>query len=517
MNLNLPYSQNAIDAMKASLAAKKSLEELKKAGITQATGLNYYDLRAPALIHVPILTPIRDRLERVSRDKAGTAHNWKVITGMTGSGYDVVGFVPEGQRSGAKSTQTADASSAYTTLGEEGFITDEALNSGRGLEDNMAIDTLMTLEKLQLKEEASLLIANKSTKLGTAPTPTLGTATDENATINTTVYVSVVALTPEGYQLASLEDGVATTVTTTGQDGKSYTTNGGSSNKSTSASQAVTTGNALTAKVAPVKGAVAYAWYAGTSNSAAALFLQGITTINSIKLESLLDSGQAASAITADCSYNDGTQSGSNPVKGYDGLLMTALSSGSGAYYLPLADGTLGTGTPLTSNGRGGCVEVDNLFLGMWNSRKITPDILFMSANTITALSNKCLNATSGPLLRINQDANSQNGFDLTGGAGVIKWYFSPIGTPYGGGKAAVMLHPFLPDGVIVGWSSQLPPHYKNSETPAVAQVITRQDYHSIDWVRTTRRYEYGVYTDQTLAVFAPWAMGVITNINVNG
>ena len=97
---------------------------------------------------------------------------------------------------------------------------------------------------------------------------------------------------------------------------------GGSSNKSANATQAVTLGQTLFASVTAIQGAVAYAWYVGTAGSET---LQAITTINSASFAAPLAGGQqAATAITADNS--------ANPSYAYNGLLTTALQSGSNAY-----------------------------------------------------------------------------------------------------------------------------------------------------------------------------------------
>jgi hypothetical protein len=48
---------------------------------------------------------------------------------------------------------------------------------------------------------------------------------------------------------------------------------------------------------------------------------------------------------------------------------------------------------------------------------------------------------------------------------------------------------------------------------PNVAEVKTRRDYYQIDWPITTRAQMAGVYAEEVLAVYAPFAMGVINNI----
>lgn len=510
-------SQASIEAVRAALDKSFKSDELAKAGISTATGLNAYDLRPAALLQIPVLTPLRDKLARVGRKDPGLACNWKVIRSMNGSGVDSMGYVPEGQRSGVKSISTFDAFSKYTTLGEEGSVTEQALMAQLPEQDLLATDNMLTLWKLMLKEENSILAGNRTIKLGTPATPTTSSPGVTGATLAAnTYYAVVVALTNEGFQVASVVNGVPTATTVTGADGKTYTVNGGSSNKSAiTAGQAITLGQGLGLSIAPITGAVGYAWYVGTAAAAGSLYLQAITTLSSVLLTTpVLTNTQLASAITADCSYNDGTQSGSNPVAAYDGLMTTAMIPANGAYFYAMPAGVAGTGTALTPNLIGGCFEVDNLILGMWNANKVQVDVLYMSANTLRAVTKASLTGNGGAsLVHVYKDADGTSR-QLTGGQR-MKSYTGPVGNPYGGDDIAMVIHPNLPDGVIVGWASQLPVHYRNNETPAVAQILTRRDYFGLEWPQRTLAKEYGVYTDQCVAVYAPWAMGVLTNIAV--
>jgi len=40
-----------------------------------------------------------------------------------------------------------------------------------------------------------------------------------------------------------------------------------------------------------------------------------------------------------------------------------------------------------------------------------------------------------------------------------------------------------------------------------------RRDYYQVDWPVTTRAQMVGVYAEETLVVYAPFAMAAITNI----
>jgi hypothetical protein len=54
---------------------------------------------------------------------------------------------------------------------------------------------------------------------------------------------------------------------------------------------------------------------------------------------------------------------------------------------------------------------------------------------------------------------------------------------------------------------------YQSNEVPNVAQVRTRADYYQVDWPITRRQREVGVYCESVLEVYAPFAMGIISNI----
>ena len=60
-------SQDAINAVRSALERGFASDDLAKAGVTTATGLNAYDLRAAALLQIPVLTPLREKLGRTRR------------------------------------------------------------------------------------------------------------------------------------------------------------------------------------------------------------------------------------------------------------------------------------------------------------------------------------------------------------------------------------------------------------------------------------------------------------------
>ena len=464
--------------------------------ITTATGLVAYDLQAPAKNLYPVFTPLRNRIPRVAGGK-GVATNWKTITSIVGSGFDSSGWVPEGQRTGQMSYSSAPVAANYVTMGEEDNVTFEAVNAGKTFEDVRASMAVRLLQKLMLKEENAILGGNGSLALGTPATPTLS-ASGSGATMAAATYsVIVVALTQEGFYNSSLSSGVATTKTVTGADGNTYTLNGGSSQKSAAATLAVTLGQTLSASVTPIQGAIAYAWFVGVAGSEK---LEQITTVNSASFTTTpVGTRQAATAITADRSRNSGLA--------YDGLLTAALNPANQAYVKTMATGNTG----LTSSGRGSVVEIDQMLQTMWDNYQLSPTVIYCNSQEIKNITNKVMATVGGSLIRYNTDGNNSQPYAIVAG-GVVSNYFNPY-MPNGGATIPVKIHPKVPPGTIIAWCEELPMYYQNNEVQNVAEIKTRQDYYQIDWPLRTRKYESGVYAESVLAIYATFALGVITNI----
>jgi hypothetical protein len=487
MNIALT-TQETLGLMKDSLAKN----------VTISTGLTAYDLQAPAKNLYPTITPLRNSVPRVARLNPGDAAHWRSIFATTGSGFDAMGWVPEGQRSASMSYSATSITLPYVTLGEEDTVTFEAEAAAQGFEDINATATLRILQKTMRKEETALLGGNTSLALGTAGAPAL-TASGTGATLPAATYsVIVVGLTFEGYRNSSLSGGVAATKTITGNDGNTYALNGGSSMRSANVTQAVTFGQTLFATAPIINAAVAYAWYVGSAGSET---LQAITTINSAAFSAPLVSGQqAATVITADNSRNPGVA--------FDGLLTDGFNPTTSSFVQALASGPAGTGTFLTPSGRGSILEIDNMLLQMWNSYRLSPTVIYVNAQEQKNITAKCLTNASGPLVRYNVDASQSAPYEFAA-SGVVRWYYNP----FTGVEIPLTVHPDLPPGTILAYCERLPAWYQSNETPNVAEVLTRRDYYRVDWPVRTRRREFGVYTEEVLAIYASFGIGIITNI----
>ena len=499
-------------------------EEFMKASLTTSGGLVTYDLRDPSLHLVPWLSPIRDMLPRVDKSaKAGITAHWKSIfaTSIVQTAYQADPWINEGARAPLFTFSASDESANYVSIGIDGSVTYEAVSAAVGLEDANATARFFALESLMTREEDAILGGNISLKLGTVGTVTVAAVTDTGSTLSSaTYYAQCVALTYAGYRNSTVTGGAATQKAITTPDGKVMGVNGGSSNISAlSSGEAITSGNNhLLLTVAPINGAFAYAWYIGTTNTAGTGTLQAITTIPALAVTAPLSVGnQLASVITQDLSVNDGTTGGlQGAVKAYDGFLVQCLNAagtftaGTGLYANTNAYAINLLGATLTSSGAGGVVEIDNMLQYMWNTFRVSVTLILVNAQELRNITKAVLNASSAPLVRYELSGDGEN-YDLTA-SGTVSNYFNPY-LPGGGRRIPIMVHPTLPPGTIFAYSESLPAYFKTNSTPTVAEMLCRRDYYSRDWADVTREYQFGVYCEQVLAVYAPFCLGIITGI----
>lgn len=494
------------DVTEQTLAAFKKVmgngEGLAKAAtITLANNLVAYDLEAPSKNLYPVLTPLRNRIPRKTKQAgAGDAVHWKAVTAIQGGGILSMGWVPEGQRAPRITVTSEDKSATYVTMGTEADVTMEAQSAAQGFEDIMATTGTRLLQAMMILEEYAILGGNRSVALGTPTAPTVSASSSGGTIAADTYNVAVVALTLEGFLAASLATGVVQQQTITGMDNATYNLNGGSSNKSATTSTGALGGatNAIYASTPTIKGAVAYAWYVGT---AGAEVLEAITTINSVKLTALAGTGQALTAVTADRSRN--------ATLAFDGLLYSAFGNAA-AYYSALATGSMGVGTSLTASGNGSITEIDAMFKAFWDNHRLSPEELYVNAQELDTITKLTLSNGSNALIRFNYDVSMENPSMIAGAT--VGFYFNRF-SMNGGQLVPVKLHPNLPPGTIFTWAQNLPAHYIAANVPNTAEVQARRDYYQIPWPLITRANQTGVYCEEVLKCYAPFALGVIVNV----
>jgi hypothetical protein len=196
-------TQETINLIKAAMLDPNS--ELAKAFVQSAVtaGLTAYDLEAPAKTLYPVLTPLRNRIPRVS-GKGGIQANWRAVTAINTAKLSA--GVVEGKRGGIITTTTAEYLAAYRGLGLEDTVTFEAQYAGQGFEDVKARAVRGLLQSLMIQEEAIILGGNgAAVALGkpTAPTVTenLAAVLPGDFKAGVKYKVGVVALTAERIRL----------------------------------------------------------------------------------------------------------------------------------------------------------------------------------------------------------------------------------------------------------------------------------------------------------------------------
>ncbi len=485
-----------LDLVKAAQA--KPLEgEIAKA-FTQSgsatSGITAYDLEGPAkkLYTVPAI--LRNILPRVTGGM-GIQPNWRSVTGInTGN---VFGGIGEAQRGAVLAQSTADNLAAFRQLGIENSVTFEADLAAKGFDDVKALAVQQALESLMINEEKAILWGNTSNALGTTATPSLTASASGGSLATGTLSVICVALTPQGKAMSSVAGGVVRTSTFTSADGSSIVQDGGAAQKSAAATVAVTgpTGS-VAATVTANSGACAYAWFWGAASSET---LGAITVLNSVVISAAATGTQLASALSAADKSTNGLI--------FDGMLSMAAKSANNGYVKVMATGVAGTGTALTADGAGGIVEIDEALKAFYDTYKLSPTHLFVSSQEMINIKKKIMQGASNSLVRFNVETNQGM---LTGGAGLVS-YLNPFGSATGVSELKIVLHPFMPEGTMMFFCDRLP--YPLSNVSSVARMLLRRDYYQLEWPLRTRKYEYGVYMDGVLQHYAPFSLGIITNI----
>lgn len=497
------------ETIELAKSAQSNPDDLIKSFVqpgTATTGLQAYNLEAPAKKLFPVLTPLRNMMPR---DTGGFAiqANWKAITNINVA--NMRAGVAEGLRGGRINHEQSEYLAAFRGFGLENDVTFEAGYAAKGYEDVKALAVTSTLQALMIQEERTILGGNTSLAMGTTPTPTTATATTGGTIAAATYNVICVALGLQAYlDMVGANNGgigqifdpatsaVPGQITRTNAGGTTTIFGGGNAQQSAAASQATTgSTSTLSATVARVSGAVGYAWFVGTAGNER---LQTVTSINSVTLTALVGTGQLASAIPG------GAADRSTSAVDFDGLLVQAFKPGSNATIIAQPTGVAGTGTPLTADGAGGIVEFEQLFVNMYNRYRLSPSVIMVSSQELINISKKVISGSGAPLLQLFREIDGPT--TIVAGT-KIGSYMNKVT----GDVVPVVVHPNMPAGTILFYTQNVP--YPMSGVPSVARMLLRQDYYQLEWPLQQRKYDYGVYFDGVLQHYAPFSMGIITNI----
>ena len=519
----------------SSLATKIGTSfNLEKADtISQATNLLWYDLSPVVQMLYPFkeLIPLISKLPRVPGD-GGNAYHWKRITAVNVNNVSI--GVSEGNRGARIAIQEQDQLASYKTMGLESSTTFEARLGGKNLRpETLGIAVQSTLRSTMIGEEQALILGNASSPLGLTPLPTMtkgGTSGSWGGTV--TVYIICVALSGYGwltytpYNSVTNTGGVLGQVTKVNADGSVDTFGGGSAQPSAEANIAsVTINQAVTASVAPVQGAVAYAWYASTSSGTEKLV--GITAANQIVInEPPAATAQPVTNLQVGGVYQDNSLNTLIP----DGILSQIYGSVFGSGYsttmgtnpqLPpvatpgdliqvSAGGSLvytkkAGNTGLTISGTN-IIEFDIVLQAAYDQYKLGYDRILMSSGDLSNFMGSFFSQGAAAQFKILFDAEASTG-RIVAGRRVTSYL-----NKFFNNTLDIEVHPFVPPGTVVFWSDRIP--YELSGVGNILEAKVRQDYYQIEWPLRTRRYEYGVYVDEVFACYFTPGFATIRNLN---
>jgi hypothetical protein len=470
--------QGEIDALNSALSADIGKDwSLPGTDPNNAT-LVPYDLEAPAKLLVPRLTPLRNSLPRGKGQ--GTARQFRVVDGWSNSGIggvadkspfmdsqSDVGVPTFGSlelRRGQKIEYAShDESVAYVEMSLSDQVNWVSQFAGQGYQDIRSLSQTALLWSHLGGEERAILYgrgpsANGYSGAVSAPVISSETATTGGSIAAGTYPVVVTAKTGFGESVisnntAQVTTGAASTIT-------------------------------VTVTSAPV-GALGFNLYVGTAGGAVGTAkFQTSFSGNTVTVTSLTTTGAT----------NPGTTDSSVQARGYDGFLTVQSDPDRTGYFKNL-------NAALTDTTPG--AEFQDAFLSLYQSVKADPDNIWVDGGTARNLGNLLQTAqgSSSYRLQLNGDGHGHFlGSVVTGIENQVTRKMVPFN-----------VHPWMPEGCALIRSETLP--IPDSNVSATAQVISVQEYMSVDWPVVQFTYDASTYWYGTMVHYAPKWSGLITGI----
>jgi len=193
-------------------------------------------------------------------------------------------------------------------------------------------------------------------------------------------------------------------------------------------------------------------------------------------------------------SYTAPSSDASANAYGYDGL-VSVLSDTTQSGYVNRLNSTLSTTEP----GK----EFQDVFASLYSSVIADPEVILTTGAIRRELAKSIQQQGNPTGYRLNLEAGSDG---VTIGSVV-----SAIANEYTGRMVDVIAHPYMPAGVALVWSKQLPfPDSGVAETTQVANVV---DMQIIEWPTIQMSYDISSYQYGTMLHRAPAWSGAITGI----
>lgn len=493
-----------------------TLDALRKATFaapaSNIQGINAYNLEAQAKLIFNTYTPLRNMIPRVAGK--GTGPNWRAVTKIDTARIPM--GVPDGQRGAFLSHTVSEFTGRYAVIEAGSSSTFFAVLAAAGFDDLRAVQALTGLTSVQNDEERRIIGG-----LGTYGLAKAGTVTAvTNATVagslstGTTYHVRVVALTADGYRLSVAPGATAAgqipkilTVTSASPRNTTYSVQGFASQVSDDATGTTGGGDSsLDCTCAAKAGAVAYAWFIGSSSSNGTL--SAITTVNKVTLKQVKTGGSPPTGYFDTLSTNFDADTSQNQYV-FDGIFALLAKSGSGATITSL------DGATLTSDNNGGIVEWDTMLKTMAQANLVSPsDIWFNFDHASDVASKISAGGTGDKTFHIVIPAGDGQA-DLQGGL-VATGYKNKFALSEGDRKIRLHVHPEIPSGTMLFTSERLPPvSFPFANIPGVFQMETLEEYTQREYALIDMMYETGVSCIESLKLYTPFACSLLQNVSV--
>jgi len=477
--------QGEIDALNSTLSADIGKDWSLPGLAPNSATLVPYDLEAPAKLLVPRLTPLRNQIPRSKGQ--GSARQFRVIDGFSNTGFGGVAdkspfmdsqtvtetFGPMTLRRGKKIEYAShDESVAYVEMSLSDQVNWASQFAGQGYQDIRSLSQTALLWAHLGGEERALLFGRGPTANGyagpvSAPTITV-TGSSSGGTITAGTYL-VVVTADTGFG--------ETVVSNTGTSGAlTGSTNSIEIDVDTEPDGSFGTYNLYVTQAA---GAVGTATFQTS-------FTPGATGEPTYTLTTVPTSTGKLSPGAVDTSVQD---------RGYDGFLTVQSDLDRTGYYKRL-------NAPLATGASAGD-EVQDALQSLWNSVKADPDRILVDGGTARQLGDllKSTANNSSYRLQLNGDgAGHFLGSMVTGIENQITRKMVPFD-----------VHPWMPVGTALIRSETLP--IPDSHVGATAEVVSVQEYMSVDWPVVQFTYDASTYWMGTLVHYAPKWSGLITGI----
>lgn len=453
--------------------------------LTSATDFSGYNLEAVARSLVPFDSPERNRIPRII-SKTGSVAHFKTIEKIALTGG--LGR-REGERGSAIKYTTKPHDFPFKTYGVQDGITREMMAISRGFEDDLYAKQHTFALLRMMTEEEKLIIGGNQTAYGTVSAPTVTVSASGGSIAAGAVSVKVCALTVFGAEQGVVFDtqendmSLSAVIMKDSNDADIPGQYNGITAASAATSATATANCSLICTVTPIKGAVAYAWFAGPANAET---LQMVTACSTATLTSIVSGGDAASLFTKD---------GSGDGDIFDGYIPQIINGG--GYFLDA------NANALTAS-KSGVKELDDLNAYIYGRYKISPDRYLCGLGAFEDITNTIVSTGGAPILYLNNKPDEK--------ANVIGGYRTTDYVNKATGKVVPMkVHPWLPPSTIIAITETIP--YPNSEIPRALEMEMGFDYLAEDYAPQKPTLEFAISAYGCLKMYAPRFCGVITNL----